>query len=254
MRFLRPAKLAVALVLALVAATPARAAPLVFAASSLQESLSAAAQAWAAQGHERPVLSFAASSALARQIEAGAPADLFLSADEEWMDHLAARGFVRRGSRVTLLSNRLVLIAPAQSHTMIRIRRGFPIAQALEGGRLALADPAAVPAGRYARAALESLGVWPAVASQLIPAENVRAALAFVERNEAPLGIVYATDALASHKVRVVGIFPAGSHPPIRYPVALLTSAASSDAEPFRRFLLSRAGRAIFARFGFIVS
>jgi molybdate transport system substrate-binding protein len=226
--------------------------PLVLAASSLQEALSEAAGAWAARGHPRPVISFAASSALARQIEAGAPADLFVSADEEWMDHVAKLRLIRAGSRVSFLSNRLVLIAPAASKARLGIARGFPLARALGSrGRLAVADPASVPAGRYAMAALTSLGVWPQVAPKLARAENVRAALALVERGEAPLGVVYATDARASKRVLVLGVFPASSHPPITYPVAVLRSATSPDAEPFRRFLISPAGRAVFARRGF---
>jgi len=229
--------------------------PLVFAASSLQESLTAAADRWARQGHARPVLSFAASSALARQIEAGAPADLFLSADEAWMDALAGKDLLRRGTRVALLGNRLVLVAPRDSRVRLAVVRGFPLPRALgPGGRLAVADPQAVPAGKYAKAALVSLGVWPSVAGRLAPAENVRAALAFVERGEAPLGIVYQTDALASGKVRVVGRFPLGSHPPISYPLASLRESRHPQAEAFRRFLASPAGQAIFRRYGFLAA
>ncbi len=243
----------IALVLGTVAPGAARARPpLVLAAASLQESLGAAADAWAAKGHERPVIAFAASSALARQILAGAPADLFISADEEWMDHVQKRGLIRASSRARFLSNRLVLIAPANSRMRLKIGRGFPLARAIGTGRLAIADPASVPAGRYAKAALTSLKVWNEVAAKLARAENVRAALALVERGEAPAGIVYATDAKASAKVRVVGVFPASTHPPIHYPVALLSNASSRDAEPFRRFLISRAGRSIFARHGFV--
>ena len=240
-----------AMLLGLLSATVSAKPPVVLAAASLQESLTAAADAWASQGHERPVISFAASSALARQVEAGAPADLFLSADEEWMDRLATLRLIRPSTRVDLLTNRLVLIAPATSARHLTIRRAFPLARALGNDRLAMADPDTVPAGRYGKAALTSLGVWPSVASRIAPAENVRAALALVERGEAPFGIVYATDARASSKVRVIGIFPASSHPAIRYPIAVLAAATSSDAEPFRRFLLSDQGRAIFARFGF---
>lgn len=225
--------------------------PLVLAASSLQESLTAAADAWAAQGHSRPTISFAASSALARQIEAGAPADLFISADEEWMDYVALKALLRPATRVSFLTNQLVLIAPRDSRIALRLAPGVPLARALGDRRLAIADPAAVPAGRYAKAALTSLGAWPSVEPKLARTENVRAALALVERGEAPLGIVYATDARASTKVRVVGQFSAASHPPISYPVALLATAASPDAEPFRRFLISSPGRAIFRRFGF---
>lgn len=225
--------------------------PVVLAAASLQESLTAAADAWVGRGHERPVISFAASSALARQVEAGAPADLFISADEEWMDFLSKRGLVHQSTRVSLLTNRLVLIVPGDSKLRLAIAPGFALARALGNGRLAMADPDAVPAGRYGKAALTSLGVWSAIAPKVAPAENVRAALALVEQGEAPAGIVYATDAAASRKVRVIGVFPGNGHPPISYPIALLRSATSADAEPFRLFLLSRAATAIFTRYGF---
>lgn len=250
MRTLRTLLLAVGLLLPAVAASAQRP-PLVLAAASLQESLTAAADAWAAKGHPKPTLSFAASSALARQIDAGAPADLFLSADEPWMDDVQKHGKVVPGTRVSFLANSLVLIAPAASTARIAIRRGFPLARALGGGRLAMADPAAVPAGKYGKAALTTLGVWPSVQARVIPGDSVRAALAFVDRGEAPLGIVYGTDARADRKVRVVGTFPANSHPPITYPVARLAGAASPDAEGFRRFLISAPGRAIFRRYGF---
>lgn len=225
--------------------------PLVLAAASLQESLTAAARTWAARGHPEPVLSFGASSALARQVEAGAPADLFISADEDWMDYLQKKDLLAPGSRVSFLGNQLVLIAPKASRVNLPIRTGFAIATALGSGRLAIADPAAVPAGKYGKAALTALGVWQSVEAKLAPAENVRAALAFVERAETPLGIVYETDALASKKVRIVGHFPENSHPPITYPVARLRTSRSAEAEAFRRFLISPAGRAIFRSFGF---
>ncbi len=234
--------------------SPARAeerGPVVLAAASLQEALTDAAQAWAAKGHPRPVISFAGSSALARQIEAGAPADMFVSADEEWMDYVAAKGLLRKGSRAAFLSNRLVLIAPLGSKVQLTPARGFPLARALGDGRLAMADPDSVPAGRYGKAALTSLGVWASVSGKLARAENVRAALALVERGEVPFGIVYATDARASRKVRVVGTFAAGTHPPITYPLALLQRSTNREAEGFRAFLLSREGKAIFARRGF---
>jgi molybdate transport system substrate-binding protein len=243
-----------AALVALLLAAPASArerGPVVLAAASLQESLTEAANVWAAQGHPRPVLSFAASSALARQVIAGAPADLFLSADEPWMNAVAKAGMLRSGTRAALLGNRLVLIAPAASKLRLRPARGFPIARALGARRLALADPDAVPAGKYAKAALSHLGAWPSVAAKLAPAENVRAAMALVERGAAPLGIVYATDARASKAVRVVGVFPAASHPPIRYPVTLLKASRHRDAAAFRAFLFSKQGRAIFARHGF---
>lgn len=251
MAFLRSLCLFLAALLLAPAASAAERGPLVLAAASLQESLTEAADAWAGQGHARPVLSFAASSALARQIMAGAPADLFLSADEPWMDAVQKAGLLRGGTRTTLLGNRLVLIAPAGSKVRLMPARGFPIARALGGGRLAVADPDAVPAGKYAKAALTSLGVWRGVAGRLAPAENVRAAMALVERGAAPLGIVYATDAKASRAVRVVGTFPASSHAPIRYPVAVLKASRHKDATAFRAFLLSRQARAIFARHGF---
>lgn len=240
------------LCLATLPAQAQREAPLVLAAASLQESLGDAADAWARRGHPRPILSFAASSALARQVLAGAPADLFISADEPWMDAVANKGLLRPGTRTRFLANRLVLIAPAGRGPVLPIRPGFPLARALGQGRLAIADPAAVPAGRYGKAALQRLGVWASVADRLAPAENVRAALLRVERGETPLGIVYATDARASRGVRVVGTFPAASHPPITYPIARLRASTSRDAEPFRRFLLSPAGKAIFRRRGFV--
>ena len=246
--------LAVWLSLLLLGLSPARAeerGPVVLAAASLQEALIDAANAWAAKGHPRPGISFAGSSALARQIEAGAPADMFISADEEWMDYVAAKGLLRKGSRAAFLSNRLLLIAPAGSKAQLAVKRGFPLARALGEGRLAMADPDSVPAGRYGKAALTSLGVWASVSGKLARAENVRAALALVERGEAPFGIVYATDARASRKVRVVGIFAADTHPPITYPLALMRRSPNREAEGFRAFLLSREGEAIFARRGF---
>ena len=250
-------RLLTAILVLLTFAQPARAAtaPTVLAAASLQEALTEAADAFARQRHPRPVLAFAASSALARQVQAGAPADMFVSADEQWMDALAAKGLIVAASRRDLASNVLVLIEPAGGHTRLAIARGFPLARALGNGRLALADPAAVPAGIYAKAALASLGVWPSVATRIAAAENVRAALALVERGQALLGVVYATDALASAKVRVVGRFPAGSHPRIAYPVALIAPingrVANPEAEAFRRFLLGREGQAILRRHGF---
>lgn len=225
-------------------------APLVLAAASLQESLSEAADAWAAEGHVRPTLSFAASSALARQIVSGAAADLFISADEDWMDAVERAGQLRSGSRRELAGNALVLIAPAAGPASVALEPDA-IAAALGDGRLAMADPESVPAGRYGKAALTSLGLWSRVAGRIAPAENVRAALALVERGAAPLGIVYATDARAARRVRVVAAFPASSHPPIRYPAAILAASTSPDAGAFLAFLLSPPGQAIFARRGF---
>jgi molybdate transport system substrate-binding protein len=192
--------------------------PVVLAASSLQEAMEDAAKAWRAQGHAAPVLSFAGSSALARQVEQGAPADLFVSADEEWMDAVQQAGLLRAGTRHDLLTNRLVVIGAQGTPPVSADRLGALLAK----GRLALADPAAVPAGRYAKAALQHLGWLNGVAASVVPAENVRAALALVQRGEVPFGVVYATDARASGKVAVVYAFPAGSHPPILYPMAVL--------------------------------
>lgn len=242
--------LAFLLILGLAAPTLA-APPLVLAAASLQESLNAAADAWAKAGHERPTLSFAASSALARQIAAGAPADLFVSADIPWMDYVEQRKLIAPGTRVDLLTNQLVLIAPAGDTKPMPIRKGFPLAIALGRERLAMADPDAVPAGLYGREALTKLGVWAAVSSKVAKAENVRAALALVESGEAPYGIVYLTDAMASDKVKVVGTFPAESHAPIVYPAAVLSASKNSDASMFLRFLASKPVKAIFRRYGF---
>jgi molybdate transport system substrate-binding protein len=225
--------------------------PLVLAAASLQESMNAAADAWAAQHHERPVLSFGGSSALARQIEAGAPADMFVSADEDWMNELAGKGAILPSSRVSFLGNRLVLIAPAGHARRVTIKAGFPLADLLGQDRLAMAD-AAVPAGKYGQQALAALGIWDRVGAKVARAENVRAALALVERGAAPFGIVYATDAMASKAVKIVGVFPENSHPPITYPVAILQHAPNgAEAERFRRFLVSASGKAIFRRYGF---
>jgi len=252
-RFFIRIGLALALVLgALDTAAAQEKGPLVLAAASLQESLTAAADAWAAQKHPKPVLSFAASSALARQIDAGAPADIFISADEPWMDDVQKHGLVKPGTRVSFLANQLVLVAPAAHAQKIAVKPGFPLARALGEGRLAMADPDSVPAGKYGKAALTALGVWPQVEGKVARAENVRAALALVERGEAPYGIVYATDAYASKGVKIVGVFPENSHPPVTYPIAVLKTATSLDAEGFRRFLLSSAGRGVFKRYGFV--
>ncbi|MEJ7933141.1 molybdate ABC transporter substrate-binding protein [Sphingobium sp. AN558] len=226
--------------------------PLILSAISLQDVMNKAADNWAAQGHARPILSFAGSPALARQIRAGAPADLFVSADEQWMDDIERGGLVRAGTRADLAANRLVLIAPVGHAPRLRMGRGIAIARALGRSRLAMADPDSVPAGRYGKAALASLGVWHSVANKVARVDNVRAALALVERGEAALGIVYATDARASRLVSVVGTFPPASHPPIRYPLARLKSSRNADAEGFRRFLLSRQTRPLLARYGFI--
>jgi len=223
----------------------------VLAASSLQEALTAEADAWAKQDHPHPTLSFAASSALARQAQSGAPADLFVSADEDWMDVLEKAGSLRPGTRRDLVTNAIVLIAPKESAASIDLADPASPAAALGSGKLAMADPEAVPAGRYGKAALEHLHAWDKLAGKVVAAENVRAALKLVETGEAPLGVVYATDAAASPKVRVVATFPADSHPPIRYPVAILAASGNAQAASFENFLASPKGQAIFARYGF---
>ena len=225
----------------------------VFAAASLQESLTAAGTAWTATSGTPVRFSFGASPAIARQIDQGAPADVFLSADEEWMDWLQGKGGIVAATRRRLLSNQLVLIAPAGSKTTLRIAPGMPLAKALGAGRLAVADTTAVPAGKYAKASLTRLGVWDQVADRLLPGENVRAALAYVSRGEARLGIVYVTDAKAEPRVRVVGVFPAASHRPIVYPGAVTTASRNPGAAAFLGFLQSPRASAIFRRYGFSV-
>jgi molybdate transport system substrate-binding protein len=239
-----------ALALAFCVASQARAeTPIVFAAASLKGSLDDVAGAYEARTGKQVRVSYGASSALARQIEAGAPAQLFISADTDWVDYLEKRQLARP-PRVNLLANDLVLIAPASSTVKLKIAPGFPLAAALGGGRLAVADPAGVPAGKYARAALEVLGVWPQVVAKLAPAESVRAALALVAREEAPLGIVYRTDALADYRVRIVDSFPRGTHPPIVYPLTALRGTGA-EARAFAVFAASPEARAVWARYGF---
>lgn len=221
---------------------------IIFAAASLKNALDEVAAASAS----KPAISYGASSALARQIEAGAPAQVFISADLDWMDYLDERKLLRAGTRRNILGNKLVLIAPAASTVKVEIRAGFPLAQLLGDGRLATADPAHVPAGKYTKAALEKLGVWDSVAGKLAPAENVRAALALVARGETPLGAVYSTDAAAEPKVRIVAAFPDGLHAPIVYPVALLSTApAAGPAADFVSLLSSPAARKVFEKHGF---
>ncbi len=223
---------------------------LVFAAASLSEALDEVGRAFTARTGVRVNASYAASSVLAKQIEAGAPADAFFSADLAWVDYLDERGLLKRGSRRDLLGNSLVLIAPADSPLRLSIAPGFDLTAALGEGRLATADPDSVPAGKYARAALTKLGVWQSVSDRLVRGENVRAALAYVARGEAPLGIVYQTDAQAEKRVRVVGVFPEDSHPPITYALAL-TIRARPEAARFADFLASETARQIFTRYGF---
>lgn len=223
----------------------------VFAAASLTDVLQQIGTEYTRATGVPVRFSFAASSALAKQIESGARVDLFFSADQEWMDYLDARKLIASRSRRDLLANRLVLVAPADSSVALKIGPRFPLLMALgANGRLATGDPESVPAGKYARSALTSLGIWEDVESRLVRAENVRAALVFVARGEVPLGIVYATDAAVEPKVRVVDVFPEDSHTPITYPVAL-TAVASKAAPGFLDYLGSDAARKIFRRAGF---
>jgi len=245
------------LLVSLVVAAPAFAQDkprlIIFAAASLTEALGDVGKAYADAGHEPPIFSFAASSALARQIESGAPAALFISADEEWMDYLATRKLIEPASRVSVLGNSLVLVVPKGDTLGVAIGPNFDLAGALKGRRLSLADPTGVPAGRYAQAALTSLGVWKNVESLVVRGDNVRAALTFVERKEAAAGIVYATDAALTDRVDIAGTFPATSHPPISYPLAIIVNNDSAEARAFRDFLLSAPAKAIYRRYGFAV-
>ena len=226
----------------------------VMAASSLTDAMRTLGQTWAARGHPAPRFAFGASSALARQIEQGAPADIFISADEPWADELQQRGLLVPGTRTSPLGNTLVLIAPADQPTPIDIAPGMDLLARLgPNGRLATGDPASVPVGKYAQAALTTLGIWDQVAPHLARAENVRAALLLVERGEAPLGIVYATDAAASKSVRVVGTFPEATHPPITYPFALTTRGDTPEARALLAFLTGPDAAPVYRRLGFAV-
>ena len=221
----------------------------IFAAASLRNALDRAAAEYARETGTPPArISYAASSALARQIEQGAPADLFISADSDWMDYLAGKRLIRPGTRVDLFTNRLALIAPRDSTVKLVIGRGFPLAQALGAGRLAMAGPE-VPAGKYGEASLMALGVWDQVRDKTARGENVRAALQFVARGEAPLGIVYDTDALTEPQVKIVGLFPESSHPRIVYPGAAITD--NPQAKAFLAWLHGPKGAAVFRPFGF---
>jgi molybdate transport system substrate-binding protein len=225
----------------------------VFAAASLKNALDDAAKAYQARSDDKVVISYAASSALAKQIEGGAAADIFFSADLDWMDYLQKKDLINTASRQTLLGNTLVLIAPKTSTVSLTIDKNFPLLEALgPDGKLAMADVNAVPAGKYGKAALAYLGVWDAVASRVAQAENVRAALAFVARGETPLGIVYGTDAKVEPAVKVVGTFPEASHPKIEYPVALVDNAKPAAAK-FLDFILSPAAAPIFEAQGFTI-
>jgi len=234
-------------------AAPATAPVTVFAAASLKNAMDDVLKAFTARTHVEVRASYAASSAIARQIEQGAPADVFISADVDWMDYLAKRDLIIATSRRDLLTNHLALIAPADSKIDLRIGRNMPLAAALGSGRLAIAGPD-VPAGRYAQASLTALGAWAGVQDKLARAENVRAALAFVARGETPLGIVYDTDAKVEPKVRIVGLFPDSTHPPIVYPVARVAASRNPDAAAFLKFLQGAEAASIFQRYGFQIT
>jgi molybdate transport system substrate-binding protein len=240
--------------LALVAAAPAPAQerPLtVFAAASLKNAIDDLDAAFARESGVKAVASYAASSALVKQIENGAPADVFISADLDWMDYAARKGLIRDDTPVNLLGNRLVLIAPAAAAIdRVTIAPGFDLAALAGPGRIVTGDVRAVPAGKYAKAALQKLGLWATVEGKIAMTENVRAALALVARGEAALGIVYATDAAVEPKVKAIGTFPADSHPPIVYPAAL-TRTAGPQAARYLAFLRSAAAKATFERYGF---
>lgn len=224
-----------------------------FAAASLKESVDEVGRQFAAASGTKVVVSYAASSALAKQIEAGAPADLFVAADSEWIDFLDARHLLAPGSRANLLSNRLVLIAPVSSAATLKIAVGFDLSAALGKERLAIANPDAVPAGKYAKAALQALGIWPSVAGKLARAENVRAALALVSRGETPFGIVYRTDAMADKGVRVIDTFAAELHRPITYTLALVATSQSAAARALMEYMKSDQTRSTWEKYGFTV-
>lgn len=226
----------------------------VFAAASLKESLDEQAKRFEGSTGKKVVIAYGASSALAKQIESGAPADVFISADLDWMDYVEQRKLLAPASRVELLRNALVLVAPARATPTLRITPGFALAAALGQERLAMANPDSVPAGKYGRSALESLGVWASVEKQVARADNVRAALALVSRGEVPFGIVYRTDALADKGVKIVDAFPPSSHAPIVYPAALIATTRSAAAKPLLDHLASPAAREVWEKHGFVVA
>ncbi|MXN51042.1 molybdate ABC transporter substrate-binding protein [Shinella sp. AETb1-6] len=225
----------------------------VFAAASLKNALDAANAAWQAETGNETTVSYAASSALAKQIEAAAPADLFISADLAWMDYVAEKKLIKDETRSNLLGNRIVLVAPKDAAKAVDIKEGFDLAGLVGDGKLAMGAVDSVPAGKYGKAALEKLGVWPSVESKVAGAESVRAALALVSRGEAPYGIVYETDAAADPGVAIVGTFPEDSHPPIIYPVAILAESRSPAAAAYLDFLKSEKAAPFFTGQGFTV-
>ena len=223
----------------------------IFAAASLKDALDAQAKAFEAASGNKVIVSYGASNALARLIEAGAPADIFISADLDWMDYVAQRKLIAAETRFNLQHNTLVLIAPSSSPASLKIGPNFALAAALRSDKLAMANPDSVPAGKYAKSALDKLGVWSSVEKQLARTENVRIALMLVSRGEAPFGIVYKTDALADKGVKIVGTFPPDSYPPIVYPAAVLASSTSAAARPFLEYLRSKPAEVVWERHGF---
>jgi molybdate transport system substrate-binding protein len=225
----------------------------IFAAASLKNALDGINTACEADVGEKAAISYAGSSALAKQIEQGAPADIFISADLDWMAYLSEKNLTKKDTETRLLGNRIVLVAPADSSAATEIKDGFDLAGLVGDGKLAMANTDAVPAGKYGKAALEKLGAWAAVEGKVAQSENVRAALALVATGEAPFGIVYQTDAAAEPKVRIVAQFPEDSHAPIIYPAAELSGSQDGDAASFLKCLQSSKARELFEAQGFTV-
>jgi molybdate transport system substrate-binding protein len=249
---LRTVLLSLAILTGLAAQAPAE--PVnVFAAASLKNALDAVSEAWKAETGKEAKDTYAASSALAKQIEQAAPADIFISADLDWMNYLDEKKLIKTGTLKLLLGNALVLIAARDSGLKLELKPGADLAGVLAGGKLALGDVKGVPAGKYAKAALERLGIWASVEASLAQTENVRAALALVARGEARLAIVYATDARAEPKVEVAGVFPEDSHDPIVYPAAVISSSTNPDSQAFVAYLSSAKAREIFTAQGFTI-
>ena len=241
----------VAMLMAAVPAAQAADEVVVFAAASLKGALDNVNDAWKAETGKSAKISYAASSALAKQIEEGAPADVFISADLDWMKYLSDKKLTRPDTELKLLGNKIVLVAPADSKAEVKIEKGFDLAGLLGDGRIAMGDVKAVPAGKYGKAALEALGVWGSVENRIAQAENVRAALKLVSTGEAPLGIVYQTDAAVEPGVKIVGTFPDDSHAPIVYPIAVTAESKNSDAEDFVKYLQTDKAKDLFEAQGF---
>src|SRR5262245_21266790 len=225
--------------------------PVVFAAASLKNALDAINAQWQKETGKKAVISYASSPALAKQIEQGAPAQMFISADLDWMDYLAAKRLIKPDTRSNLLGNRIVLIAHKDRAQPVEIKPGFDLAKLLGDGRLSMANVDSVPAGKYGKAALEKLGLWAGVSNKIAQAENVRAALPLVSRGEAPVGIVYQTDAAADANVKIIGTFPEDTHPPIVYPIALTAGAVHPDATELLDYIRSDKAKALFQAQGF---